>query len=157
MIVDVHAHIFPRICGMTASGPTVGIGYGRISVGGTPHQLMPPLNEQTIHTPEMLIAQMDWAGVDKALLLQGPDHGVCNEYVAKALARYPDCLIGAGTFDPWSQNSRQTFEREVLGAGFRCLKLEISNGTGSVRGASRRITGFTGPGLDMEVPRLYPK
>ena len=60
-------------------------GYGRIAVGDEETQLLPPYNEKTVFTPEMLIANMDWAGVDKAVLLQGPFYGECNSYVLEAL------------------------------------------------------------------------
>ena len=72
MIIDAHAHIFPHVQGINADGPTRGAGYGRIWVGEQQIQLMPTLNEETIFTPEMSIANIDWDEVDKAILLQGP-------------------------------------------------------------------------------------
>ena len=110
MIIDAHAHIFPGVRGATGRGPTRGPGYGRIAVGDEETQLLPPYNEKTVFTPEMLIANMDWAGVDKAVLLQGPFYGECNSYVLEALNRYPDRLVGAAYFDPWETNNRQEFE-----------------------------------------------
>lgn len=70
MLIDVHAHIFPEIQGLVAGGTTRGLGYGHVAVGDKEIQMMPPLNERTESTHEMLIANMDWAGVDKAVLLQ---------------------------------------------------------------------------------------
>ena len=89
MIIDAHAHIFPEVRGATGRGSTRGPGYGRIAVGDEETQLLPPYNEKTVFTPEMLIANMDWAGVDKTVLLQGPFYGACNSYVLEALNRYP--------------------------------------------------------------------
>lgn len=85
MIIDAHTHIFPQVQGLTAAGPTRGLGYGRVAMGSEHIQLMPPLCETTLHTPEMLLAHMDWAGVHKAVLLQAPFYGECNQYVSDAV------------------------------------------------------------------------
>jgi predicted TIM-barrel fold metal-dependent hydrolase len=129
MIVDAHAHIFLEMRGLIAAGPTRGLGYGRIAIGDEEVQFLPPLGEKTAHTAEMLLAHMDWAGVDKAVLLQGPFYGECNGYVLEAVSRYPDRFIGAAYFDPWAPDSRQAFE--AIGASsFRAVKLECSEATG---------------------------
>lgn len=130
MIVDAHSHIFPQVQGSTGRGPTRGLGYGRIAVGDEEIQLLPPYNETTVFTPEMLISNMEWAGVDKAVLLQGPFYGECNSYVLDALDRYPDRLVGAAYFDPWGPDSRQEFETIIASSKFRVVKLECSEATG---------------------------
>ena len=106
------------------------MGYGRITVGGWPTQLLPPYNSETIFTPEMLISNMEWVGVAKAVLLQGPFYGECNSYVLDALNRYPDRLVGAAYFDPWAPDSRQEFETVIASSKFRVVKLECSEATG---------------------------
>ncbi len=130
MIVDAHSHIFPQVQGSTGRGPTRGLGYGRIAVGDEETQLLPPYNETTVFTPEMLLANMDWAGVAKAVLLQGPFYGECNSYVLDALDRYPDRLVGAAYFDPWGSGNRQEFEAVIASSKFRVVKLECSEATG---------------------------
>ena len=130
MIIDAHSHIFPEVQGATGSGPSRGLGYGRIAVGDEETQLLPPYNETTVFTPEMLLANMDWAGVDRAVLLQGPFYGECNSYVLEALGRYPDRLVGAAYFDPWGPNNRQEFETIIGSWGFQVVKLECSEPTG---------------------------
>ena len=131
MIIDAHAHIFPTVNGLNGAGPTLGRGLGRITIGDRPpQQLLPPLSTHLEHTPEMLIAHMDWLGVDKAVLLQGPFYGECNAYVAAAAARYPERLIAAAYFDPWAEDSRPTFEQTLSDPVFRAVKLECSVATG---------------------------
>ena len=130
MIIDAHSHIFPAVQGSTGAGATHGLGYGRIAVGDEKTQLLPPYNQTTVFTPEMLLANMDWAGVDKAVLLQGPFYGECNSYVLDALGRYPDRLMGAAYFDPWETSNRQEFETLIASSGFRVVKLECSEATG---------------------------
>ena len=126
MIVDAHAHVFPRIRGFVAAGPTRGLKFGQIRVGKETVQLLPPFRERTVFTPDMLIAHMNWAGVDRAVLLQGPFYGQCNRYVADAVNRYPDRLVGAACFDPWDVNARTTFETEIRGQPFAAVKFECS-------------------------------
>ncbi len=130
MIVDVHSHIFPEVNGLIGTGPTRGLGYGRILFGDQETQLMPPYNEKTEYTSEMLVANMDWAGVDKVVLLQGTAYGECNHYVRQALARYPDRLIGAAFFDPWAADNRAFFDTIVERPDFRAVKLECSVAAG---------------------------
>lgn len=55
MLVDAHAHVFPRIDGRIGSGPTRGLAYGRVVIGENVIQALPPISESTCHTPEMLI------------------------------------------------------------------------------------------------------
>jgi predicted TIM-barrel fold metal-dependent hydrolase len=130
MIIDAHAHIFPSVNGRVGNGPVRGQSFGRITAGGLTRQLLPPLNERVEHTPEMLIAHMDWIGVDKAVLLQGPFYGECNAYAAQAAAQHPDRFIPAAYFDPWIGGSRQTFDETLANGAFRAVKLECSVATG---------------------------
>jgi len=130
MIIDAHSHICPRVHGEIADGPTRGIGYGGVAMGDTVIQAWPPLCAETMHSPEMLIAHMDWVGVDKAVLLQGAFYGECNDYVADAAKRYPDRLIAAGYLDPWSDAAEATLDGLVEWEVFRALKLECSVPTG---------------------------
>ena len=130
MIIDVHAHIFPAIRGRIADGPISGIGYGLAEVGGAEIRVLPPLCESTKHTPEMLVAHMDWTGVEKAVLLQGPFYGECNDYVRQAVRGYPDRLIGAAYLDPWLPDCRESLDSICASGGFRAVKLECSDTTG---------------------------
>ena len=129
-IIDAHAHIFPEVRGAIGDGLTRGLGYGRIAVGETEIQLLPPYGEKTVFTAEMMLTNMDWAGVDKAVLLQGPFYGECNRYVLDALTRYPSRLIGAAYLDAWGEASREAFEQIMKASRFRALKLECSEATG---------------------------
>jgi predicted TIM-barrel fold metal-dependent hydrolase len=57
-------------------------------------QFMPP-SFQTMDAPaDFLIAQMDYAGVDVAVLQNDHIYGSLNEFFAEAVAAYPDRFIG---------------------------------------------------------------
>ena len=126
MIVDAHAHIFSEVAGRCGAGENIGLSHGRIRCGADELQLMPPLNEQVIHTPEMLIAAMDWAGIDKAVLLQGPFYGECDAYVLEAVKQFPDRLTGLKYVDPWDGSSLENLDLD----GFVGVKLECSVAAG---------------------------
>lgn len=130
MIIDVHCHIFPKLHGEVAAGYTRGLENGYVRIGNEQIQFLPPFVEKITHTPEMLIAEMDCVGLDKAILLQGNFFGNHNDYLLEAVHRYPDRLIGAAYFDPWALDSHRSFEI-ILGSNcFPAVKLECSMPTG---------------------------
>ena len=131
MIIDTHAHVLQRLHGHIGRGRTHGVGYGRARIGGgEPFMHVAPFRRETTFPPDALVAQMDWAGVDKAVLLQGSFHGESNAYVAAAVARYPDRLIGAAFVDPRAPDAQAQFAQLTGSGGFGVLKLEISVGWG---------------------------
>lgn len=132
LVIDAHCHIFSELRGRTRDGPIRSLAYGKMQVGEGVAQLLPPLNPTTTFPPEALLANMDWVGVDKAVLLQGPFYGSANEYVWKAVQRWPDRFIGAGELNPRAPDARETFRRVTEEYGFRAIKLEMSVPTGYV-------------------------
>lgn len=146
MLIDAHAHIFSKVDGLIGRGATESAPYGAVLVGGRESvQLIPPLNPETTHPPEILLKNMDWAGVDKAVLLQGSFYGARNDEVRDACARYPDRLIGAAFLDPWESNARAEFSRLFDEEKFLILKMEISYEFG---------LGGLHPGLRLDDPDL---
>lgn len=145
MIIDAHTHIFPEIRGMIARGPTRSAYFGRISVGAEQVPALPPICEETRHTPEMLLAYLDWVGVDRAVLLQGTFYGEWNDYVLDAIQCHPDRFIGAAYIDPWDGHSREIFNKIAASGAFQAVKLECSE-----------ATGFCGihPGARLDNPRI---
>ena len=130
MIVDAHAHIFRVVNGINRDGPTKGLGYGAVAVGGRRVEVIPPLCEETTHTPEMLMRHMDIAGVDKAVLLQGPFYGECNQYVREAVRRCPDRFLGFAYIDPWHREARAALQEISATPEFMGVKIEFSEATG---------------------------
>ena len=129
MIIDAHAHIFKKINGNVNKGRTLGLGYGKVLVGNEILSMMPPLNKKTEHTAQMLIENMDMAGVEKAVLLQGPFYGNCNTYVAKAVQKFKGRLAAAYFFDPWRKNAKKNFIRMAKNECFSAIKIECSEET----------------------------
>ena len=130
MIIDAHAHIMTAVKGMTASGPTRSLSWGVVRWGDETIQLLPPFNEETTFPAEALLAQMDWAGVERAVLLQGPFYGEANAYVASAVERFPHRFVGAFAPDPFAPNARQLYKQCVDDYGLSIVKLELTEPTG---------------------------
>lgn len=131
MIIDAHAHVFPEVRGRIKDGETRSIGYGKMRVGQDRIlRVLPPAAIETRFPPEALIEYMDWAGVDRTVLLQGTFYGECNRYAAEAMRRFPDRFFGAAFLDPWSPGCRAMFEEATGELGFRGVKLELSEAAG---------------------------
>jgi hypothetical protein len=132
VIVDAHVHIVDELKGLTRTGATRSLEHGKIQWGARELQLLPPCAGATSFAPETLLAHMDWAGVDRAVLLQGSFYGEQNDYVARAVARWPDRFVGAAHIDPRAADAQAALDRCVEHDGFRILKLELSVDTGFV-------------------------
>lgn len=128
-IIDAHAHVFDRVRGRIATGPISGGDYGRVLAGGQMLQLLPPMARQVQFLPAALIASMDWAGVNGAVLLQGPFYGPHNAFTLRAALQHPGRLTAAAFFDPWDGRGR-TGLRRLIDRGFRIVKLELSVASG---------------------------
>jgi predicted TIM-barrel fold metal-dependent hydrolase len=130
-IIDAHAHTFDRVRGLTGAGITEPLPLGKVRLGNRGvMRLMPPLAINTSFPPEALLEYMDWAGVEKAVLLQAPLYGELNQFVYLAVNRWPDRFWGAACVDPWSKDALRTFSQVVNDLGFRAIKLEMSESLG---------------------------
>ena len=61
----------------------------------------PPDLRSCEFTPESLIGEMDYAGVDMALLHTNPMLGRSSEYQAECVRRFPDRLRSMAPVDEW--------------------------------------------------------
>ena len=80
-------------------------GHGRLvwTVDGEDYakQYLPPYTVDSSHSPETLVAQMDYLGVDRAVLHTNPILGLLNDYTAECVRRFPDRLIGLASVKEW--------------------------------------------------------
>ncbi len=73
-------------------------------------QYMPPSLQWQAATPEFIIAQMDHAGVDMAVLQNCKLYGKLNEYFAECVRKYPDRFVGTGEINEFEADK----ESEIL-------------------------------------------
>lgn len=73
------------------------------TVGGVRYvkQYLPPSIIDMAYGADQLIAEMDYAGVDKALLHRIPYLGIGNDFIASCVTRYPDRLLGLAHVEEW--------------------------------------------------------
>ncbi len=98
-IIDIHAHVYEKIAGITEGQPMSSTAMGRVTVGNQERQLLPPSFEYSRSTGEMLIAHMDWCGIEKALLMPNPYYGYHSRYFVENILKYPDRLKGVALVD----------------------------------------------------------
>lgn len=98
-IIDTHVHIFERMTGRYNGLAMQPAGYGKVLRGGECVKILPAFLERTDSTAELLLAFMDEAGVDRAVLMSNPFYGFHNDYLAQCVRAYPDRLRGVALVD----------------------------------------------------------
>jgi predicted TIM-barrel fold metal-dependent hydrolase len=77
--------------------------------------------------PETIIRLMDEAGIDKSIIMtyrDAPDSEGALEYIAEAVQKYPDRLIGYARINPRrGEKAQRLFEKAIKEYGFKGLKL----------------------------------
>lgn len=92
MIIDAHLHLWDKQHGMVNDRPVVDLGGGRSDFGGAVRQMMPPYMNDGKNTVERLIANMDYAQVQGAVVTQEYIDGNQDEYLLECKKKYPDRL-----------------------------------------------------------------
>lgn len=72
---------------------------------------------------ESLIAQMDQAGVDKAVVFCYAE-SMDNDYIEEACKKYPERFIGLYTVNPWAADCEKDLEDALTNRGFKGLRLD---------------------------------
>lgn len=188
MIIDAHAHAFPRLGGPSggepaqthldfiqhhvqfhvqgfrrtrdgarldgspmpptgdamADMPSVNLRattYGRIEVtaGGEDYflQWYPCSMQDMTAPPELMLAHMDYLGVDMAVLQHDHVYGTLNEYLAECVRRYPSRFIGLAQIKEWQADQPaqlKRLEHAIQVLGLRGLYFAVE---------AFAVTGFT--------------
>ena len=64
-------------------------------------QYFPPSVADMSYPAENLVAEMDYAGVDMAVLHRTPYLGIGNDFIAECVRRFPDRLLGLAHVEEW--------------------------------------------------------
>jgi predicted TIM-barrel fold metal-dependent hydrolase len=64
-------------------------------------QYLPPCLADLAHPPDMLVAQMDYAGIDRAVLHTDHVMGRLNDYLAGCVRRHPRRLLALANLAEW--------------------------------------------------------
>ncbi len=121
MIIDAHLHLAGKLTGFWQP-----LRYGRVMDQGYELQAMPPSFDPPSSPAELALAYMDWAEVDRAIVLQHHLYGDQNETILDAVHRWPDRFSGfayLGAFD--RADDADQLER-LIQAGMSGLKVELA-------------------------------
>ncbi|MBR5022080.1 MAG: amidohydrolase [Oscillospiraceae bacterium] len=145
-IIDAHAHIYEHLTGFGPRGEARALGGGMVEwANGDVEQLLRPEHGNKEFMPETLLRLMDEADVHRAVLLQSPNYGLQNAFIAASVARFPDRFVGVGAFDPYCAEADRIFDNLTDRLGFRSLKLDLSEHFG--------LTGYH-PDFDLTAPPI---
>ena len=102
--------------------------YGRFvwTVDGADHsvQYLPPTSTRLAAPPELMVAQMDYVGVDRAVLQNGHSYGRLNGYLAGAVRRFPDRFWALAMVDEWradDPSQTRALDRAINELGLHAL------------------------------------
>ena len=90
--IDAHVHLWAKQQGRINGKPVVSAGNGKADFGGEIRQMMPPYMDDNRNTAERLIANMDYACVNGAVITQEYIDGNQDLYLLLAKEKYRDRL-----------------------------------------------------------------
>ncbi len=145
-IIDIHAHVIPRICGRNRFGALSSARWGRVERGSQQLPMLPPTCADSTFPVEALVEVMDREGVAQAVLMQNPTWGIFNEYIRECVSRFPSRFCGTIQVDPRARDAVATL-RCFASTSQHTLKLELSYDW-----------GWTGiyPGFRIDEPGMEP-
>lgn len=92
MIIDAHAHLWKSQKGKVSGRDVFSVGNGKSNFGGEIRQMLPPYMTDDENTVERFISNMDYAGVNGAVITQEEIDGNQNDYLLSAKANFPNRL-----------------------------------------------------------------
>jgi hypothetical protein len=125
-VIDVHAHIFEKVSGFGWRGESCLLDNGNIRWANGDEADFLPGEFSCSFGYTQLLDLMNKSGVTKAVLLQGSYYGFCNDYIHEAQSKFPERLVGMGTFDPYCDGYLAIMRRLIEDLKFRGLKFELS-------------------------------
>ena len=103
-------------------------------------QYFPPSVTDMAYPADRLVAEMDYAGVNMALLHRTPYLGIGNDFIADCVRSYPDRLMGLAHVEEWlvatqpdatiAKLWRAVQEQELCGLHFLPPQLDLYNYNG---------------------------
>lgn len=117
MIIDCHAHLWKRQNGKVNGKDVFPVGNGKSNFGGEVRQMMPPYMIDDENIAERFIANMDYAGVNAAVITQEEIDGNQDEYLLTAKAKYPNRLKICSLYEEGKPYNVDGFDGIKLCAG----------------------------------------
>lgn len=125
MIIDAHLHLWEKQHGMVNGKPVYDIGGGRSDFGGVIRQMMPAYMTDGVNSVERLIANMDFAQVNAAVVVQEYIDGNQDEYLLKCREKYPERIKVCSLYEENDDYRLDGFDGiKICGGRLTKVKLE---------------------------------
>ena len=125
MIIDAHLHLWDKQHGMVNGKPVYDIGGGKSDFGGVVKQMMPAYMTDGVNSVERLIANMDFAQVNAAVVVQEYIDGNQDEYLLKCKENYPDRIKVCSLYEEHDSYRLDGFDGiKICGGRLTKVKLE---------------------------------
>ncbi len=137
MIIDAHAHLWKKQLGRVNGYPVYHVEDGISNFGGELRQMMPPYMTDGENSVERLIANMNYAGVNAAVITQEEIDGNQNRYLLASKALYPDRLKICSLYKEDERTEYDGFDGVKICAG-RLKTQDLSKHYGVFEEAAKR-------------------
>ena len=125
MVIDAHLHLWDKQHGMVNGKPVYDIGGGKSDFGGVVNQMMPAYMTDGVNSVERLIANMDFAQVNAAVVVQEYIDGNQDEYLLKCKENYPDRIKVCSLYEEHDSYRLDGFDGiKICGGRLTKVKLE---------------------------------
>lgn len=125
MIIDAHLHLWDKQHGMVNGKPVFDIGGGKSDFGGVVRQMMPAYMTDGVNSVERLIANMDFAQVNAAVVVQEYIDGNQDEYLLKCKEKYSDRIKVCSLYEEQDDYRLDGFDGiKICGGRLTKVKLE---------------------------------
>ena len=125
MIIDAHLHLWDKQHGMVNGKPVFDIGGGKSDFGGVVRQMMPAYMTDGVNSVERLIANMDFAQVNGAVVVQEYIDGNQDEYLLKCKEKYSDRIKVCSLYEEQDDYRLDGFDGiKICGGRLTKVKLE---------------------------------
>jgi len=121
VIIDCHVHVARQLTGFWQPRR-----YGRVVDEDDEFQAMPPSFDPPASPAELALAYMDWAGVDRAILLQHHLYGDQNEAILDAVNAWPARFSGFAYLGGFDHRDDPDRLEALLRRGMAGLKVELA-------------------------------
>ena len=123
--IDAHVHLWKTQKGLVDGRPVVPLENGKVNFGGEVRQMMPPYMTDGKNSVERLIANMDYACVNAAVITQEYIDGNQNKYLLSAKKKFPDRIKITALYEDYKDQHLRSLSlsKGALSKGFDGIKI----------------------------------
>ena len=147
--IDAHVHLWKSQKGLVGGRPVYGIGNGKVDFGGEVRQMMPPYMNDNQNTVERLIANMDYAGVNGAVITQEYIDGNQDKYLLSAKKKFPNRIKITSLYEDYLEGLFESLRDRKASGSLRLSKGPLSKDFDGIKICASRLA-------DPDLKKLLP-